>query len=413
MRLEKNDNIFTGLDIGTTKVCAIVAEAKGGSLDIIGVGNSSSTGLKNGVVVNIENTVDSIAKAVEDAELMAGYQIQSAAVGIAGSHIRGFSGRGIVAVKSREVGQQDVERVLSAAKTISIPIDHEVIHVIPQGFSVDDQDDVKNPVGMSGLRLEATVHIVTASSIAAQNIVKCVNKAGIDVSEIVLEQIASSEAVLTEDEKELGVALIDIGGGTTDIAIFNGGNIIHTFVIPKGGQSVTSDVSKGTTTIPQEAEKIKIRFGIAKESLAGKDEIIEIPGFGGRPPRPISRQLLGNIIEQRMAEIFTWIRKNIEKNGLESKILSGYVITGGAALIDGSAELAEEIFNAPVRIGYPLNVGGLTDAVSSPMYSTAVGLVKYAYKNGKRNKKSFSYKKGNSLIDEIKKWFSDLLDNFF
>ena len=303
--MEKNDNIFVGLDIGTTKVCAIVAEAKGDSFDIIGVGNSSSTGLKNGVVVNIENTVDSIAKAVEDAELMAGYQIQSAAVGIAGSHIRGFSGRGIVAVKSREVAQQDVERVLSAAKTISIPIDHEVIHVIPQGFSVDDQDDVKNPVGMSGLRLEATVHIVTASSIAAQNIVKCVNKAGIDVSEIVLEQIASSEAVLTEDEKELGVALIDIGGGTTDIAIFNGGNIIHTFVIPKGGQSVTSDVSKGTTTIPQEAEKIKIRYGIAKESLAGKDEIIEIPGFGGRPPRPISRQLIGNIIEQRMAEIFT------------------------------------------------------------------------------------------------------------
>jgi cell division protein FtsA len=411
--LEKNDNIFVGLDIGTTKVCAIVAEAKDDSLDIIGVGNSSSTGLKNGVVVNIENTVDSIAKAVEDAELMAGYQIQSATVGIAGSHIRGFSGRGIVAVKSREVAQQDVERVLSAAKTISIPIDHEVIHVIPQGFSVDDQDDVKNPVGMSGLRLEATVHIVTASSIAAQNIVKCVNKAGIDVSEIVLEQIASSEAVLTEDEKELGVALIDIGGGTTDIAIFNGGNIIHTFVIPKGGQSVTSDVSKGTTTIPQEAEKIKIRYGIAKESLAGKDEIIEIPGFGGRPPRPISRQLLGNIIEQRMAEIFTWIRKNIEKNGLESKILSGYVITGGAALIDGSAELAEEIFNAPVRIGYPLNVGGLTDAVGSPVYSTAVGLVKYAYKNGKRNKKAFFYKKGDSFIDEIKKWFSDLLDYFF
>ena len=411
--MEKNDNIFVGLDIGTTKVCAIVAEAKGDSLDIIGVGSSTYTGLKNGVVVNIENTVDSIAKAVEDAELMAGYQIQSATVGIAGSHIRGFSGRGIVAVKSREVAQQDVERVLSAAKTISIPIDHEVIHVIPQGFSVDDQDDVKNPVGMSGLRLEATVHIVTASSIAAQNIVKCVNKAGIDVSEIVLEQIASSEAVLTEDEKELGVALIDIGGGTTDIAIFNGGNIIHTFVIPKGGQSVTSDVSKGTTTIPQEAEKIKIRYGIAKESLAGKDEIIEIPGFGGRPPRPISRQLLGNIIEQRMAEIFTWIRKNIEKNGLESKILSGYVITGGAALIDGSAELAEEIFNAPVRIGYPLNVGGLTDAVSSPVYSTAVGLVKYAYKNGKRNKKSFSYKKGDSFIDEIKKWFSDLLDYFF
>jgi cell division protein FtsA len=328
--LEKNNNIFVGLDIGTTKVCAIVAEAKNDSLEIIGVGTSGSAGLKNGVVVNIENTVESITKAVEDAELMAGYQIQEAVVGIAGSHIRGFSSRGIVAVKSREVTQQDIDRVISAAKTMSIPMDHEVIHVIPQGFTVDDQDDIKNPIGMSGLRLEASVHIVTASSIAAQNIVKCANKAGIDVSEIVLEQIASSEAVLTEDEKELGVALIDIGGGTTDVAIFHRGNIVHTFVIPKGGQSVTSDVSKGTTTIPQEAEKIKIKFGIAKESLAGKDEIIEIPGFGGRPPRPISRQLLGNIIEQRMAEIFTWIRKNIEKNGLESKILSGYVITGGA-----------------------------------------------------------------------------------
>ena len=412
--MEKNNNIFVGLDIGTTKVCAIVAEAKNDSLEIIGVGTSGSAGLKNGVVVNIENTVESITKAVEDAELMAGYQIQEASVGIAGSHIRGFSSRGIVAVKSREVTQQDIDRVISAAKTMSIPMDHEVIHVIPQGFTVDDQDDIKNPIGMSGLRLEAGVHIVTASSIAAQNIVKCANKAGIDVSEIVLEQIASSEAVLTEDEKELGVALIDIGGGTTDVAIFHRGNIVHTFVIPKGGQSVTSDVSKGTTTIPQEAEKIKIKFGIAKESLAGKDEIIEIPGFGGRPPRPISRQLLGNIIEQRMAEIFTWIRKNIEKNGLESKILSGYVITGGAALIDGSAELAVEIFNAPVRIGYPLSVGGLTDVISSPIYSTGVGLVKYAYKNRNGlNKKSFSSKNGDNPFVIIKNWFSDLIEYFF
>jgi cell division protein FtsA len=412
--LEKNNNIFVGLDIGTTKVCAIVAEAKNGSLEIIGVGTSGSAGLKNGVVVNIENTVESITKAVEDAELMAGYQIQEAVVGIAGSHIRGFSSRGIVAVKSREVTQQDIDRVISAAKTMSIPMDHEVIHVIPQGFTVDDQDDIKNPIGMSGLRLEASVHIVTASSIAAQNVVKCANKAGIDVSEIVLEQIASSEAVLTEDEKELGVALIDIGGGTTDVAIFYRGNIVHTFVIPKGGQSVTSDVSKGTTTIPQEAEKIKIKFGIAKESLAGKDEIIEIPGFGGRPPRPISRQLLGNIIEQRMAEIFTWIRKNIEKNGLESKILSGYVITGGAALIDGSAELAVEIFNAPVRIGYPLNMGGLADVISSPIYSTGVGLVKYAYNNRNGlNKKSFSSKNGDNPFVIIKNWFSDLIEYFF
>lgn len=412
--MEKNSDIFVGLDIGTTKVCAIVAEAKGPSIEIIGVGTSSAAGLKNGVVVNIENTVDSITKAVEDAELMAGYQVQEAVIGIAGSHIRGFNSHGIVTVKSREVTQQDIDRVISAAKTVAVPMDHEVIHVIPQGFAVDDQDDIKNPIGMSGLRLEASVHIVTASSIAAQNIVKCANKSGIGVSEIVLEQIASSEAVLTEDEKELGVALIDIGGGTTDVAIFYGGNIIHTFVIPKGGQSVTSDVSKGTTTVPQEAEKIKIKFGIAKESLAGRDEIIEIPGFGGRPPRPISRQLLGNIIEQRMAEIFTWIRKNIEKNGLENKIISGYVITGGAALIDGSTDLAVEIFNAPVRIGYPLSVGGLTDVINSPIYSTGVGLVKYAHRNRNVKNKSSIHSKGEvNLFVALKSWFSKILEDFF
>lgn len=411
--MEKNSDIFVGLDIGTTKVCAIVAEAKNDSLEIIGVGTSTSTGLKNGVVVNIENTMDSITKAVEDAELMAGYQIQDAVVGIAGSHIRGFNSRGIVAIKNREVGQQDIDRVIAAAKTMSIPIDHEVIHVIPQGFVVDDQDDIKNPIGMSGLRLEASVHIVTASSIAAQNIVKCANKSGIGVSEIILEQIASSEAVLTEDEKELGVALIDIGGGTTDVAIFHRGNIVHTFVIPKGGQSVTSDVSKGTTTIPQEAEKIKIKFGIAKEALAGKDEIIEIPGFGGRPPRPISRQLLGNIIEQRMAEIFTWIRKNVEKNGLESKILSGYVITGGAAMIDGCADLAAEIFSAPVRIGFPLDVGGLTDVISSPVYATGVGLVKYSYKNRNTSSRKPFSAGGDNIFKSIKEWFAGIIDYFF
>ncbi|MDA8053881.1 MAG: cell division protein FtsA [Deltaproteobacteria bacterium] len=410
--MEKSNNIVVGLDIGTTKVCAIVAEVKRDSLEIIGVGSSNSAGLKNGVVVNIENTVGSITKAVEEAELMAGYQIQEAVIGIAGSHIRGFNSRGIVAVKSREVTQQDVDRVISAAKTIAIPLDNEVIHVIPQEFIVDDQDDIKYPIGMSGLRLEARVHIVTASSIAAQNIVKCANKAGLDVSDIILEQIASSEAVLTEDEKELGVALIDIGGGTTDVAIFSGGTIIHTFVIPKGGQSITSDVSLGTKTVPLDAEKIKIKFGIAKESLARKDEIIEIPGFGGRPPRSISRQVLGNIVEQRMGEIFTWIRKNIEKNGLESKILSGYVITGGAALIEGCSELAGDIFNAPVRIGLPLDVGGLTDVISSPVYSTGVGLVKYAFKNNK-NKEPLFKRGGKNVFESIKDRLLKLLEEFF
>ncbi len=410
--MQTSNNIIVGLDIGTTKVCAIVAEVKKDGLDIIGVGSSVSNGLKNGVVINIENTVASIIKAVEEAELMGGYQIQEAIVGIAGSHVRGFNSRGIVAVKSREVTQSDVDRVLSAAKTLAIPLENEVIHIIPQEYIVDDQDDIKEPIGMSGLRLEARIHIVTASSIAAQNIVKCANKAGLDVSDIVLEQIAASEAVLTEDEKELGVVLIDMGGGTTDVAVFSAGTIIHTFVIPKGGQSITSDVSLGTKTIPQEAEKIKTKFGIAKESLARKDEVIEVPGFGGRPPRTISRQVLGNIIEQRMAEIFMWIRKNIEKNGLENKMLSGYVITGGASLIEGCAELAEDIFGAPVRIGTPIGVGGLTDVINSPIYSTGVGLVLYAFKNNK-NKEPLFKKGGKNIFENIKSRLLKLLEDFF
>ncbi len=410
--METSNNIIVGLDIGTTKVCVIVGEFKNGNLDIIGLGSSASTGLRNGVVNNIENTVDAIAKAIEEAELMAGYQINEVIVGIAGSHVRGFNSRGIVAVKSREVTKQDVDRVMEGAKSIAIPLDNEVIHTIPQEYIVDEQDDIKQPIGMSGLRLEARVHIVTVSSIAAQNIVKCANKANLDVSDIVLEQIASSEAVLTDDEKELGVVLIDMGGGTTDIAVFSGGTIIHTFVIPKGGQSVTSDVSLGTKTIPQEAEKIKVKFGIAKESLARKDEVIEIPGLGGRSPRTIARQVLGNIIEQRMGEIFTWVRKNIEKNGLENKILSGYVITGGGALIEGCADLAEDIFGAPVRIGTPRGIGGLTDVINSPIYSTGVGLVKYAFRNN-LNKEPMFKKSSKNIFENIKARLLKLLEDFF
>ncbi len=409
--MEKNSNIIVGLDIGTTKVCAIVAEVKNGSLEVIGVGTSASGGLKNGVVINIETTVESINKAIEEAELMAGCNIHEAVIGIAGPHIRGVNSRGIVAVKNREVTQQDVDRVVSAAKTISIPPDNEIIHVIPQEFIVDDQGEIRQPIGMSGLRLESRIHIVTASSIATQNIIKCANKAGLDVSDIVLEQIASSEAILTPDEKELGVALVDIGGGTTDVAVFAEGNIKHTFVIPKGGQSVTSDVSLGTKTVPNDAEKIKVKFGIAMESLAGKDEIIEIPGFGGRPPRAISRQVLGNIIEQRMAEIFSWVRKNIEKNGLENKILSGYVLTGGAALMPGCTELATDIFNAPVRIGSPLEMGGLTDVINSPVYSTGVGLIKYAFKN--RSGKGLISKGGQNVFRSVKDRFLKLMEDFF
>jgi len=373
----KRDNLIVGLDIGTTKICAIV----GNLTDIVGIGTSPSKGLRKGVVINIESTVASIKKAIEEAELMAGCEIKSVYAGIAGGHIKGFNSQGVIAIKNREVSPEDVKRVIEAAKAIAIPMDREVIHILPQEFIIDDQDGIREPLGMSGVRLEAKVHIVTGAVASAQNIVKSCNRAGLEVADIVLEQLASSEAVLSADEKELGVALVDIGGGTTDIAIFVDGAIKHTSVLSLGGNHLTNDIAVGLRTPMAEAERIKQKYGCCLSSLVGKDETIEVPSVGGRKPRILSRQLLCEILEPRVEEIFTLVNREIVKSGLEDLIASGVVITGGSTILEGMPELAEQIFNLPVRRGLPQRIGGLIDVVNSPVYATGVGLVVYGSKN--------------------------------
>ncbi len=381
-------NLIVGLDIGTTKICAIVGEMKEsasggppGRVDIIGIGTSPSRGLRKGVVVNIESTVESIKRAIEEAELMAGVQINAVYAGIAGGHIKGFNSRGVIAVKDREVSKADVERVIDAAKAVAIPLDREVLHVLPQEFIVDDQDGIHDPLGMSGVRLEAEVHIITGAVTSAQNIIKSVNRAGLEVIDIILQPLASSEAVLTQDEKELGVAMVDIGGGTTDIATFVDGSIWHTAVLGIGGNHLTNDIAVGLRTPAGEAEKIKTRHGCAMTSLVKDDETIEVPSVGGRPSRVLSRQLLSEIIEPRAEEIFGLVSREIKRTGYEEMVASGVVITGGTAILEGMVEVAERVLDLPVRRGIPSNVGGLVDLVSSPMYATGVGLVQYALKN--------------------------------
>jgi cell division protein FtsA len=377
----RQDNLIVGLDIGTTKICAIVGNVTDEGLDIVGIGTSPSRGLRKGVVINIESTVASIKKAVGEAELMAGCEIKSVYAGIAGGHIKGFNSQGIIAIKNREVSAEDVKRVIEAAKAIAIPMDREVIHILPQEFIIDDQDGIREPLGMSGVRLEAKVHIVTGAVASAQNIIKSCNRAGLDVADIVLEQLASSEAVLSADEKELGVALIDIGGGTTDIAIFVDGAIKHTSVLSLGGNHMTNDIAVGLRTPMAEAEKIKQKYGCCLAAIVGKDETIEVPSVGGRPPRILSRQLLAEILEPRVEEIFSLVNREIVKSGFEDMIASGVVITGGSTILEGMPELAEQIFNLPVRRGLPQNIGGLVDVVNSPVYATGVGLVVYGSKN--------------------------------
>ena len=377
----RKDNLIVGLDIGTTKICAIVGNVTEDGIDIVGIGTSPSRGLRKGVVINIESTVASIKKAVEEAELMAGCEIKSVFAGIAGGHIRGFNSQGIIAIKNREVSPEDVKRVIEAAKAIAIPMDREVIHILPQEFIIDDQDGIREPLGMSGVRLEAKVHIVTGAVASAQNIIKSCNRAGLDVADIVLEQLASSEAVLSPDEKELGVALIDVGGGTTDIAIFVDGAIKHTSVLSLGGNHMTNDIAVGLRTPMAEAEKIKQKYGCCLASMIGKDETIEVPSVGGRKPRILSRQLLAEILEPRVEEIFSLVNREIVKSGYEDMIASGIVITGGSTILEGMPELAEQIFNLPVRRGLPQNIGGLVDVVNSPVYATGVGLVVYGSKN--------------------------------
>ncbi len=414
MAKEQKQDIVVGLDLGTTKVCTIIGEQDDdGQVHIIGVGTTPSTGLRKGSVVNIEQTIASIKKSVQDAERMAGVEISSVYAGVAGGHIKGLNSRGVIAVsrKDKEITGDDRERVIEAAQAIAIPLDREIIHVIPQEYIVDDQDGIKNPVGMSGVRLEAEVHVVTGAVTSVQNIVRSVERAGFHVADIILQPLASSEAILSADEKELGVVLIDIGGGTTDIAVFINGSLWHTGIITLGGQLVTSDVAVGLRTPNTEAESIKLQYGCSYTAMVKEEEEIAVPGVGGRPDRRMPRRVLSEIIEARMEEIFELVGAELKKHGFEDRIPAGAVITGGASLMEGTAELAEKILQLPVRIGSPKRVGGLTDVVSNPSYSTAVGLVLMGMqsqqpRDGKRSAMMSGDAFGN-ILTRMKKWFGD------
>jgi len=406
----KRDNLIVGLDIGTTKICAIVGNLADEGIEIVGIGTSPSSGLRKGVVINIESTVASIKKAIEEAELMAGCEIKSVYAGIAGGHIKGINSQGVIAIKNREVSQDDVRRVIDAAKAIAIPMDREVIHILPQEFIIDEQDGIREPLGMSGVRLEAKVHIVTGAVASAQNIVKSCNRAGLDVADIVLEQLASSESVLSPEEKELGVCLVDIGGGTTDIAIFCDGAIKYTSVIALGGNQLTNDIAVGLRTPMAEAEKIKRHQGCCLSALVGKEEKIEVPSVGGRKPRELSRNVLCEILGPRVEELFSLVNREIIKSGLEDSIASGVVITGGSSILEGMPELAEQIFNLPVRRGLPQRIGGLTDVVNSPVYSTGVGLIVYGSRNlGPREFPTTKSEDSifNTATRRMKSWFRE------
>jgi cell division protein FtsA len=410
VKVKGDSEVIVGLDIGTTKICAVVGGVTRDGIEIVGIGTHPSVGLRKGVVVNIESTVVSIQRAVEEAELMAGCEVRSVYAGIAGGHIKGFNSHGIVAVKGNEVSEKDIERVIDAARALAIPMDREVIHVLPQEFIVDEQDGIQDPLGMAGVRLEAKVHIVTGAVTSAQNIIKCANRAGLDVCDIVLQSLASSEAVLSEEEKSLGAALIDFGGGTTDLAIFRGNSIEHTSVLALGGNNLTHDISVGLRTPVAEAEKIKIRYGSCLTSGIGRDETIEVAGVGGRKPRTLSRQILGEILEPRVEEIFNLIHREVFKAEMEDSITSGVVVTGGACLLEGVVDIAEAVFNFPTRIGRPTGISGLVDVVNNPMYATAVGLVLYGAKF--HPKKKFRIRDDN-IFDRVtarmKKWFKDII----
>lgn len=408
--MARKDDLVVGLDIGTTKVCAIVGEVTHDGIDIIGIGSHPSRGLRKGVVVNIEATVESIKKAIEEAELMAGCDITSVYAGISGGHVKGINSHGIVAVKNKEVGENDINRVIDAAQAVAIPLDREVIHVIPQEFIVDEQDGIKEPLGMAGVRLEAKVHIISAAVTSAQNIVKCANRCGLNVNDIVLEPLASSEAVLSSDEKELGVVLVDIGGGTTDVVIFSEGSIVYTSVLPLGGNHITNDIAVGLRTPAAEAEKIKQKYGCSLAGLVHKDETIEVPSVGGRKPRILSRQILAEIIEPRVEEIFSLVRQEVVRSGFEEMIASGVVLTGGATLLEGMPELAEQVFDFPVRRGTPRGIGGLIDVVKSPMYATGVGLVLFGSQNLQEAKFKIRDQGGvyTKVKERMKNWLGDI-----
>ncbi len=406
MSKEQKD-LIVGLDIGTSKVVAVVAELlPDGRYEVIGMGQHDSKGLKKGVVINIESTVASIQRALEEAELMADCKIRTVFTGIAGSHIQSFNSSGMVAIKDREVTSTDVARVIDTAKAVNIPTDQQILHVLPQEFIVDGQEDVREPLGMSGIRLEVKVHIVTGAVSAAQNIIKCVRRCGLEVQDLVLQPLASSTAVLTEDEKELGVALVDIGGGTTDIAIFTGGAIRHTAVVPIAGDQITNDIAMALRTPTTDAEELKLGFGVAKQVLVDPHEQVEVPGIGERGPRTIARQSLSAVIEPRVEELFAMVQHKIRESGYEELLSSGIVLTGGTSLMPGIAELGEDVFLKPVRIGVPEYAGGLSDVVRSPRFSTVVGLLNEARVQSLRGQRvaaqSGSFK---DTLQRMKDWF--------
>src|SRR6204780_1159227 len=406
MARKADKNVIVGLDIGTSKVVALVGEITAdGAIEVIGLGSQPSRGLKKGVVVNIESTVQSIQRAIEEAELMAGCEINSVYAGIAGSHVRSLNSHGVVAIRDREVTHGDVEHVIDAAKAVAIPADQRILHVLPQEFIIDGQEGIRDPIGMSGVRLEAKVHIVTGADSAAQNIIKCVQRCGLVVEDVVLEQLASSYAVLTEDEKELGVCLVDVGGGTTDIAVFGNGAIRHTAVIPIAGDQVTNDIAVSMRTPTQYAEDIKIRYACALSQLANPDESIEVPSVGDRPARRLARQTLAEIIEPRYEELFGLVREELRRSGFEELIAAGIVLTGGSAKMEGAIELAEEVFHVPVRLGMPQQVQGLSDVVRNPIYSTAMGLLLYARDNVLPGRKSRGLSSAHGAFERMRSWF--------
>ncbi len=404
--------LIVGLDIGTTKICAVVGElTEDGIIDIVGIGTSVSTGLRKGVVVNIEQTVQSVRKALDEAELMAGCEIHAVYVGIAGSHIMGINSHGVIAVKGGEVAQRDIERALDAARAVAIPADREVIHILPQEYVVDDQRGIADPLGMAGVRLEVKVHIVTGAVSSAQNIVRSCHRSSLEVADIALESLASAKAVLTEEEREIGVALVDLGGGTTDIAIFANDAIKHTAVLALGGQNLTNDIAFGLRTPMAAAEKIKMKYGCALTEMVRQDEFIEVPSVGGRDARRLSRHVLSEICEPRMEEILYLVDQTLIRSGFKNMIGAGVVLTGGTALIEGCQELGEQIFNLPTRIGYPRHVGGLKDVVNSPKFATAVGLLRYGAEKENSGTKTFTSHETtmfNNVLARMKKWFKDI-----
>jgi len=406
MAMSSKPNAIVGLDIGTTTTTVVVAEVSAdGKLNVLGVGTAPSRGLRKGVVINIEATVESIAQAITQAETMAGFEVSSVFASISGSHIKGFNSHGIVAVRNKEVSCQDVEKVIEAARAVAIPLDREVLHVLPQEYIIDEQDGIKEPVGISGVRLEARVHIVTGAIASAQNIVKCANRCGLTVRDIVFACLASSRAVVTVEEQELGVGLVDIGGGTSDVIVFHAGAVKHTGVISVGGNHITNDIAAGLRTPIAAAEEIKCKYGTALVAEVSKDETIEVPSTGGRSSRVLSKQVLSEIIEPRVSEIFTLLQREIIKSGCYDYLTSGLVLTGGSANLSGITQVAEHVFNLPVRIGFPGGVGGLTDLVKQPEYACAVGLVLHGARNvGKLSTGSSSVLR---LAKRVGNWFGE------